>query len=241
MLVLTRSLFALFILSISFSLRALPSEPEVLVEGTVTNKLTGGPVKAAHVIYTRIASGSDPAASPISRDTDIQGHFHLDLAPGSYRLWVEREGFARQSYGSAVPEGTGSVLTVTPGQELHDIAFRIIPLGALSGRVLDQDGDPLQGVGIEVFRVSYASGMRQLIPVAGSSSNDRGEYRCYDLPAGRYFVLATPKGSPLSHPMEAGALVPKFRTLTFLSITPAWLSLSPHPQSLCLKVVTFSR
>jgi hypothetical protein len=209
MLVLTRSLFVLFILSISLSLRALPSEPEVLVEGTVTNKLTGAPVKAAHVIYTRIASGSDPAASPISRDTDIQGHFHLELGPGSYRLWVEREGFARQSYGSGVPEGTGSVLTVAPGQELHDIAFRITPLGALSGRVLDQDGDPLQGVGIQVLRVSYASGMRQLIPVAGASSNDRGEYRCYDLPAGRYFVLATPKGSPLSHPMEAGALVPE--------------------------------
>jgi hypothetical protein len=209
MLVLTRSLFVLFILSISLSLRALPSEPEVLVEGTVTNKLTGAPVKAAHVIYTRIASGSDPAASPISRDTDIQGHFHLELGPGSYRLWVEREGFARQSYGSGVPEGTGSVLTVAPGQELHDIAFRITPLGALSGRVFDQDGDPLQGVGIQVLRVSYASGMRQLIPVAGASSNDRGEYRCYDLPAGRYFVLATPKGSPLSHPMEAGALVPE--------------------------------
>jgi hypothetical protein len=209
MLVLTRSLFVLFILFISFSLRALPSEPEVLLEGTVTNKLTGAPVKGAHVIYTRIASGSDPAASPISRDTDIQGHFHLELGPGSYRLWVEREGFARQSYGSGVPEGTGSVLTVAPGQELHDIAFRITPLGALSGRVLDQDGDPLQGVGIQVFRVSYASGMRQLIPVAGASSNDRGEYRCYDLPAGRYFVLATPKGSPLSHPMEAGALVPE--------------------------------
>ena len=122
---------------------------------------------------------------------------------------MEREGFARQNYGSAVPEGTGSILTVASGQELHDLAFRITPLGALSGRVFDQDGDPLQGVGIQVLRVSYSSGMRQLIPVAGASSNDRGEYRCYDLPADRYFVLATPKGSPLSHPMEAGALVPE--------------------------------
>jgi hypothetical protein len=211
MLVLTRYLTLLFVLSISLSLGALQSEPEVPVEGTVTNKLTGSPVKGAHVIYTRIASGSDPAASPISRDTDTQGHFHLELRPGSYRLWVEREGFARQSYGSAVPEGTGSILSVASGQELHDLAFRITPLGALSGRVFDQDGDPLQGVGIQVLRVSYASGMRQLIPVAGASSNDRGEYRCYDLPAGRYFVLATPKGSPLSHPIEAGAIVPEIQ------------------------------
>ena len=211
MLVLTRYLTLLFVLSISFSLRALQSEPEVPVEGTVTNKLAGSPVKGAHVIYTRIASGSDPAASPISRDTDIQGHFQLELRPGSYRLWVEREGFARQSYGSAVPEGTGTILSVASGQELHDLAFRITPLGALSGRISDPDGDPLQGVGIQVLRVSYSSGMRQLVPIAGASSNDRGEYRCYDLPAGRYFVLATPKGSPLSHPMEAGGLVPEIQ------------------------------
>ena len=86
MFVLTRYLSVLFVLLIHFSLQALPSEPEVLIEGAVTNKLTGTPIKGAHVIYTRIASGSDPAASPISRDTDIQGHFHLELGPGSYRL-----------------------------------------------------------------------------------------------------------------------------------------------------------
>jgi hypothetical protein len=211
MFVYTRALSLLFVLSVSVSLTALPSEPAALVEGTVANKLTNMPVKGAHVIYTRIASGSDPAASPISRDTDIQGHFHLELRPGSYRLWVEREGFARQSYGAAVPEGTGSLLTVASGQELHDLAFRITPLGALSGRIFDPDGDPLQGVGIQILRASYVNGMRQLVPVAGASSNDRGEYRCYDLPADRYFVLASPKGSPLSHPMEAGALVPEIQ------------------------------
>jgi hypothetical protein len=237
----SRALSLLFVLSISLSLRALPSGTEVLVEGTVTNKLTGTPVKAAHVIYTRIASGADPAGSPISRDTDIQGHFHLALRPGSYRLWVEREGFARQSYGSTVPEGTGNLLTVASGQEPHDLAFRITPLGALSGRVFDQDGDPLQGVGIQVLRVSYSSGIRQLIPVAGASSNDRGEYRCYDLPADRYFVLATPKGSPLSHPMEAGALVPEIQDAYVPLYYPGVLELESASAFLCLKAVTFNR
>lgn len=209
MFVLTRYVPSVLVLLIGLFARALPAEGPIVVEGTVTNKLTGAPVKGAHVIYTGLASAAVPAASPISRDTDLQGHFHLELAPGSYRLWVEREGFARQHYGSPVPENPGSVLTVASGQELRDLEFRITPLGALSGRIFDQDGDPLQGVGIQVMRVSYSSGIRQLIPVTGASSNDRGEYRCYDLPADRYFILATPKGSPLSHPIEAGALVPE--------------------------------
>jgi len=67
----------LFVLLLNLSLWALPSESTVLVEGIVTNKLTAMPIKGAHVIYTRIATGADPAASPISRDTDVQGRFHL--------------------------------------------------------------------------------------------------------------------------------------------------------------------
>jgi hypothetical protein len=211
MFVLTRSFSSLVVLLIGLLAQALPTESLVPVEGSVTNKLTGTPIKGAHVIYTRIASAADPAASPISRDSDLQGHFHLELAPGSYRLWVEREGFARQHYGSPVPESTGTVLTVASGQELHDLMFRVTPLGALSGHIFDQDGDPLQGVGVQVMRISYSSGMRQLIAVAGASSNDRGEYRCYDLPADRYFILATPKGSPLSHPIETGVLLPEMQ------------------------------
>jgi hypothetical protein len=180
-----------------------------VVEGSVSNKLTGSPVKGAHVIYTRLAAGPVQAASPISSDTDPQGRFHLDLSPGSYRLWVERQGFVRQSYGSHAPDGPSSVLSVTPGEEVHDIAFRMTPLGAISGRVIDEDGEPVQGVGVQVLRMSYSSGLPQLTFAGGSTSNDLGEYRCYELPAGRYFILATPSGSPLSHPIEQGVLVPE--------------------------------
>src|ERR1051326_2687833 len=87
-----------------------------VVEGSVSNKLTGSPVKGAHVIYTRLSSGPVQASSPISSDTDLQGRFHLDLSPGSYRLWVERQGFIRQSYGSHAPDVPSSVLSVTPGE-----------------------------------------------------------------------------------------------------------------------------
>ena len=180
-----------------------------MVEGSVSNKLTGSPVKGAHVIYTRLSSAAVQASSPISSDTDPQGRFHLDLSPGSYRLWVERQGFVRQSYGSHAPDAPSSVLSVTPGEEVHDVAFRMTPLGAISGRVVDEDGEPVQGVGVQVMRMSYSSGVAQLTAVGGSTSNDRGEYRCYELPAGHYFILATPNGAPLSHPVEQGALVPE--------------------------------
>jgi carboxypeptidase family protein len=178
------------------------------VEGSVINRLTGAPVKSAHVIYTRTDTASAPSF-PLSTDTDAQGHFRLQLAPGSYRLWVERNGFARQVYGALSPAGEGTGLALGPGQELQRLMFRMVPLGAVAGHVFDEDGEPLQNVGIQVLRFSYAGGHRQLLSVAGASSNDRGEYRVFGLPAAWYLLLASPPGAPMSRAYEGGALVPE--------------------------------
>lgn len=180
-----------------------------IVDGTVSNKLTGAPVKGAHVIYVRTGSEASSHPYPISSDTDAAGHFNLQLAPGSYRLWVERNGYARLTYGALSPVGEGSVLTLSPGQQLHDVAFQVVPLGAIAGRVLDEDGEPIQGTGIQVLRFSYANGHRQLISVAGATSNDHGDYRVFGLPAGRYLLLASLPSNPMSRPMETTSLVPE--------------------------------
>ncbi len=179
-----------------------------VVDGTVSNKLTGAPVKGAHVIYVRTGSEANQQ-SPISSDTDASGHFSLQLVPGAYRLWVERNGYARQIYGALSPAGEGSPLTLAPGQQIHDVALQVVPLGAIAGRVLDEDGEPIQGVGIQVLRFNYSNGHRQLISIGGATANDRGEYRVYGLPAGRYLLLASLPNGPMSRPMETTALVPE--------------------------------
>src|ERR1051325_5654523 len=89
-----------------FAQPALAQAPAI-IEGSVVNKLTGAPLKSAHVIYNKSDTGASGASSPISTDTDSQGRFSLQLPAGSYRLWVERSGFARQIYGALSPAGEG--------------------------------------------------------------------------------------------------------------------------------------
>jgi hypothetical protein len=180
---------------------------DALVEGSVMNRVSGIPVKRAHVLAVRVAPQSGGDAQEMGADTDAGGRFTLRLEPGSYRIWVDRPGFLRQNYGASSPNGAGRVLTLGTGQEMHDVAFRIAPLGAISGRVLDEDGEPLQGAGIDVLKLSYATGRRNLVPVTGVSVNDRGEYRAYHLPPGRYFLLATQRGEPLVRPIGKGTLI----------------------------------
>ena len=187
------------------SAQATPS----LLEGVVANKLTGAPLKHAQVSYIRIARNANETANPVSADSDSEGHFSIQVPAGSYRLWVERPGFARQNYGARTSEGAGTAVTLAPGQQLRDLALKMVPLGAISGRVLDEEGDVIQGVSVQVLRYSFADGKKQLIPVSAGSSNDRGEYRIYSLPAGRYFLMAKPPGLPLTHAMEKGGLIPE--------------------------------
>ncbi|HEV8494097.1 MAG TPA: carboxypeptidase-like regulatory domain-containing protein, partial [Candidatus Angelobacter sp.] len=111
----------LFSVCLAFITPGLAGPSIATVDGSVVNKMSGAPIKNAHVIYIRTASGT--GASPVSTDTDLEGHFSLQLAPGTYRLWVERNGFARQVYGALSPAGEGTDLTLAPGQQLHQVAF----------------------------------------------------------------------------------------------------------------------
>lgn len=179
-----------------------------LVEGSVANKVTGAPVRHAHVMYIKVPN---EGASSVITDTDADGRFSISVDAGSYRLWVEQPGFAQQAYGARTSNGTGTLLTLAPGQQMRDINLRIVPLGAIAGSVFDEDGDPIQGAAVEVLRFSFATGRRQLTSILRVSSNDRGEYRAYGLPAGRYFLMATPHSAPTSRPPQADALMPEIQ------------------------------
>ena len=203
-----RAIFGAFsIFAVALSTFAQDSQPpagEALIDGSVINKTSGAPVKRAHVMFFKLAT---EGAEEIDADTDAGGRYSTHLQAGQYRVWVERPGFSRLNYGASSTLGTGKILSLAAGQELHGVSFRISPLGAISGRVLDEDGDPIQGAGVQVLKFSYATGKRMLLSVSGTSSNDRGEYRAFGLPPGRYFLLVTQPGAPLSKPLSHGMLV----------------------------------
>lgn len=206
-----RSVLLLLFVCTAVCSRAETPSP-ALFAGTVSDKVTGAPVRHAHVMYVKLSINAAAPAQPSGVATDSEGRFSVRTAPGSYRLWVEHPGYAAQPYGSHTPQGSGAALNLAPGAQIRDVEIQLTPLGAISGTILDEEGDPVQGVGVQVLRFSYATGQKTLIPVAGTSSDDRGHYRVYDLPAGRYMVLATPRGTPLLKPVNTAELVPRTQT-----------------------------
>ena len=75
-------------------------------------------------------------------------------------------------YGQRTSASAPTTLTVLPGQQLKDIVFRLLPGAAISGRIVDEDSEPVSGVSIQALRWGYVNGKRQLMPAGGFAQSD---------------------------------------------------------------------
>ena len=158
------------------------------IEGVVLKSTTGQPLRRA-LITTQKMGAND---SPHTARTDSGGRFVLrNLEPGEYNLWVNRDGYLGMGYGQEVPNGPGKLLKLAPGEQKKGVVFRLIPTGAVIGRVYDEDGEPISGVSVQAMRFTFFNGRRQLNPAMGTSTNDLGEYRLGGLPPDKYYLAAT--------------------------------------------------
>src|SRR3979411_2683004 len=158
------------------------------VAGIVTKDPGSETVKQALVelIAENQAAGGNHTAL-----TGADGTFHMDnIAPGRYRLFAERTGYLEVD--KHRPRSDGRLLTLSAGQEIKDVLIRLQPAAVIEGRVTDEDGDPLAEAQVAVFRPTFAMGRRHWEQTGGERTNDLGEYRIANLPAGSYYISVTP-------------------------------------------------
>src|SRR5215207_5057377 len=122
-------------------LLALPQQERSSLRGSVVNLVSGAPLGGTRVELMR-SSGANVAATTT---TASDGSFILpDVPPGQYRLVASRlDGYLSAEYGQRLPTIRGLTLAVEPGESLRDLQIRMAPLGVISGRVLDLDGQPV--------------------------------------------------------------------------------------------------
>ena len=123
--------------------------------------------------------------------TGADGSFQIEgIVPGRYHLFVERLGYLEVEKHRSRTEGR--VLTLSAGQELKDLAIHLQAAAVVTGRVTDEDGDPMSNAEVAVLRQLFVSGRRRLEQVGAEHTNDLGEYRIASLAAGSYYVSVTP-------------------------------------------------
>jgi hypothetical protein len=171
------------------------------ISGRVTNAVTGEPLKKARVTLRRSGStGTTAVPATDSVVTDASGAFEFrNVYPGDCTLLAARPGFAGRVRASSSGMGSMVRLALASGQKVTDLKLRIDPEGVISGKVVDENGDPARNVMVSALRPSYAQGVRRLTSegITVGSTNDLGEYRIFGLTPGRYYVQARSSASSL--------------------------------------------
>ena len=159
------------------------------VAGQVINNVTSVPVRKANLSLKPTKAGT----TTYTTESDAEGKFTMEnVEPGGYTLTADRQGFVRQDYGARRAQGPGTVLKLAESQNLKDLVFKLTPQGIIAGRVVDDEGEPVAAVSVQVLQHRYMQGRKRLIPVAaGGQTNDLGEYRAPNLAPGRYYIVSS--------------------------------------------------
>ena len=160
------------------------------VQGRIVDAVTNAPVRKA--VVTLIRKTEKPEF--LSVRSDSAGKFAFeDLQPGDYSLSGGARGYVSVTeYTSLQPHTAGTLFSMAPGQKRTDLVLRLTPQAAISGRVVDVDGDPLQGVQVQLWQLTYRSGRKELAAdfEHKTATDDRGVYRIAEVPAGNYYLSA---------------------------------------------------
>ncbi len=169
------------------AVRAQPPPPLPALAGSVMNSVTGEPVRKAMVL---LRAHDESKGMSYTAESDGKGRFLIsDLDPGIYSISAERQGFMLESEGA--PGAPQPSIPVEAGKFLSNVIIKLVPLGVISGRVLDEDGDPIRGAEVKAMAFSYQTGKKQLRTVNGQSANDKGEFRLFGLRPGTIYLSAS--------------------------------------------------
>lgn len=183
------------------------------IRGSVIAADTSNPLRRAQV---RIVAAEQRVTRVAI--TDTEGRYQLsELPAGRYSISVARNGYVSLQFGQRRPFEPGRPLDLADGQVAEKIDFALPRGGVIAGRITDEVGEPLAGLGIRTMRYQYQpNGERRLMPVGGPmmgpyaiQTDDLGNFRVYGLMPGTYILSASvnPMGGAMVMPMPGGGQV----------------------------------
>lgn len=168
-----------------------PPQQKCIVEGHVFDAQTGEPLKKVSVHLVRYAASNRRNAQAYSDTSNADGSFRFEsVEPGDYVLSGSRTGFLPTQYGAKSPNARGTSIHLGPGQRMTEIVLKLVPQAVISGRLVDEDGDPVANAYVVALKRTWIRGKLRYLPQGSSSTNDLGDFRVGNLSAGKYYVMA---------------------------------------------------
>jgi len=186
--------FPASLLTVLLSATVLAQQPaakpaaRAAIEGIVTRDPDSQPVRKAVI---ELIAENQAEAGNYTAITGPDGAFRIEnILPGRYHLFAEHTGLLDTDKHRARIDGR--ILALTAGQELKDLHIRLQAAAVVRGRVTDEDGDPLANAEVTVLRQTFTAGHSHWEQAGAERTNDLGEYRIANLPAGNVYVSVSP-------------------------------------------------
>jgi len=165
------------------------AKPTGIIRGRILAS-NGRPVRRASIRMLPPTGGFPRAAS-----ADLEGRYEFTEVPaGDYRIAAGKPGYLALEFGQQRAFEHGKVLTIRAGETLEKIDITLPVSGAISGRIVDTNGDPVEGIDVRLVQLQFAANRRRVLSVAGVGrrlTNAQGQYRLYGVPPGQYMVMAS--------------------------------------------------
>jgi carboxypeptidase family protein len=162
--------------------------------GRVVSTDTGAPLRRAQVRLTAPEIGVKVAL------TDAEGRFEFrELPAGRFTLNASKSGYVSVQYGQTRPFEQGRPIELADKQVLDKTDVAMPRGGVISGRIVDEFGDPLPDALVSAMRQTWSNGRRRLLPTGRTSqTNDLGQFRMYGLPPGEYYISASLRNTDIT-------------------------------------------
>jgi protocatechuate 3,4-dioxygenase beta subunit len=178
--------------SISFSASAsfqgrTTERPAGSIAGSIT--VGGKPAPGVTVTLMKLDSSSSQRTPVANVKTDEEGRYQFKgVAPGSYDVFPAAPALVLPKQGRYGQPG--KTVMVEVGEATEGVDFALTEGGVITGRVTDADGRPVVEEAVSLNKTTEQGNTFQFIPPNYESliTDDRGMYRVYGVPAGRYLV-----------------------------------------------------
>jgi protocatechuate 3,4-dioxygenase beta subunit len=168
--------------------QAQSAAPAFRIAGTVVNAIGGGPLARARVT---IADARNPRNTQ-SMITSEDGRFDFkQVSAGKYSLQGAKRGFIPGLYDEH--EQFSTAIVTGAGLNTENLVLRLAPSAVLSGKILDDLGEPVRQAQISLYREDRRVGVGRIQKFRVTTTDDQGAYEFAELDAGSYFVSATAK------------------------------------------------
>jgi hypothetical protein len=176
--------------------RSQPVTPKPKPNGSISGYVTidgkGAPGIPIAAIAGETINRADAAGRAV---TNTEGHYRITgLEPGQYQVWTLTPAMIPDSSSSQGYIYPGSIKSVilAANEEVQDLDLKLIRGSVITGRISDADNHPIVEERITV-QLLDANGAPRLGAVGSRSdemyrTDDRGIYRIFGLPPGRYKV-----------------------------------------------------